>query len=154
MLQRVLRLRDRSVKSLITPCKEICWLDLEHPFDENLAELMERRHSCCPVARCTLDECLGIVSIHSLFAVKMISNTVEICDHLRPPLHVAESTKALSDLDQFKQAGVQIALVTDEFEGVEGLVTLNDLMEAMVGELPKAEADEAPPITRATAARG
>jgi putative hemolysin len=65
---------------------------------------------------------------------------------LQLPLYVAEGTRALKVLEQFKQTGVHIALVTDEYGGIEGLVTLNDLMEAIVGDLPSLEDREEPLI--------
>ena len=144
MVQRVLRLGDRTVKTLMTPRTEICWLDLEEPMALSLQEVMESSHSRFPVARGTLDECLGIVSVRSLLSARVSTEEINLEAIMQPPLFVAETMRALSVIEQFKRSGIHIALVTDEFGGVEGLVTLNDLMEGIVGDLPSLEDEEGP----------
>jgi putative hemolysin len=144
MVQRVLRLGDRSIKTLMTPRTEICWLDLEEPLDANLAEVQESTFSRFPVGRGSLDECVGIVRVRSLLTAKLGSEPMDLEPLCQPPIFVAESTPALSVLEQFKRTGIHIALVTDEFGGVEGIVTLNDLMEGIVGDLPSLEDEDEP----------
>jgi putative hemolysin len=144
MVQRVLRLGDRSIKTMMTPRTEIRWLDLEVSEEENLAEVKESNHSRFPVGRGSLDDCIGIVRVRSLLTAQLGSETLDLEALCQPPLYVAESTRSLSVLEQFKRTGIHIALVTDEFGGVEGLVTLNDLMEGIVGDLPALEDDEEP----------
>jgi putative hemolysin len=147
MVQRVLRLGDRTVKTLMTPRTEICWLDLEEPISSSLQEVMESSHSRFPVGRGSLDECLGLVSIRSLLSARVSGEEINLEAIMQPPLFVAETMRALSVIEQFKRSGIHIALVTDEFGGVEGLVTLNDLMEGIVGDLPSLEDEEGPLIT-------
>ncbi|MEB3199246.1 MAG: hemolysin family protein [Synechococcaceae cyanobacterium] len=147
MVQRVLRLGDRTIKTLMTPRTDICWLDIEEPLEESLLEVMESTHSRFPVGRETLDECVGIVSIRNLLSAKITGQDINLEDLLQPPLFVAEATRALSVLEQFKRSGIHIALVTDEFGGVEGLVTLNDLMEGIVGDLPSVDDFDGPMVT-------
>jgi putative hemolysin len=144
MVQRVLRLGDRSIKTLMTPRTEICWLDLEDPLDANLAEVQESTFSRFPVGRGSLDDCVGIVRVRSLLTAQLGSEPMDLEPLCQPPIYVAESTPALSVLEQFKRTGIHIALVTDEFGGVEGIVTLNDLMEGIVGDLPSLEDEDEP----------
>jgi putative hemolysin len=146
IVQRVFRLGDRPIKSIMTPRTEIVWLDIESALDENLQEVMESNHSRFPVGRETLDNCLGIVRGRHLLSARLSSAVVNLEGFLQPPLYVAKSARALNVLEQFKQTGMHIALVTDEYGGIEGLVTLNDLMEAIVGDLPSAEDQEDPLI--------
>ncbi|KGF73106.1 hypothetical protein DO97_01840 [Neosynechococcus sphagnicola sy1] len=148
MVERVLRLGDRSIKSLMTPRTEIVWLDIESPLAESLQEVVESAYSRFPVGRGNLDECVGIIRGSSLLAARLSSPDIEIESLIQPPLYIAESTRALKVLEQFKQTGVHTALVTDEYGGIEGLVTLNDLMEAIVGDLPSAEAQEEPMVVQ------
>jgi putative hemolysin len=108
--------------------------------------VMESNHSRFPVGRETLDNCLGIVRGRHLLSARLSSAVVNLEGFLQPPLYVAKSARALNVLEQFKQTGMHIALVTDEYGGIEGLVTLNDLMEAIVGDLPSAEDQEDPLI--------
>lgn len=144
MVQRVLRLGDRTIKTLMTPRTDICWLDVEEPLEDSLQEVLESTHSRFPVGRGSLDECLGVVRVRNLLSAKLHGEPINLEELLQPPLFVAESTRALSVLEQFKRSGIHIALVTDEFGGVEGLVTLNDLMEGIVGDLPSVDDEEEP----------
>lgn len=144
MVERVFRLGDRSIKSLMTPRTEIVWLDLESSLVENLEEVTNSTYSRFPVGRGSLDQCVGMVRGSNLLAACLSNPQVELESLIHPPLYIAESTRALKVLEQFKQIGMHIALVVDEYGGIEGLVTLNDLMEAIVGDLPSAEAQEEP----------
>ncbi len=146
MVQRVLRLGDRSIKTIMTPRTEICWLDLEESLEENLMEVKESTHSRFPVGQGSLDACVGIVRVRSLLTAQLGSEPIELERLCQPPIYVAESTRALNVLEQFKRTGIHIALVTDEFGGVEGIVTLNDLMEGIVGDLSSVEDEEDPPF--------
>lgn len=144
MVQRVLRLGDRTIKTLMTPRTDICWLDLEESLETSLQEILESTHSRFPVGRGSLDDCLGVVRVRNLLSAKITGQSINLEQLLQPPLFVAESTRALSVLEQFKRSGIHIALVTDEFGGVEGLVTLNDLMEGIVGDLPSVDDEDGP----------
>ncbi len=144
MVQRVLRLGDRTIKTLMTPRTDICWLDVEEPLEDSLQEVLESTHSRFPVGRGSLDDCLGVVRVRNLLSAKITGQPINLEELMQPPLFVAESTRALSVLEQFKRSGIHIALVTDEFGGVEGLVTLNDLMEGIVGDLPSVDDEEEP----------
>jgi len=146
MVQRVLRLGDRAIRTMMTPRTEICWLDLEDSLEENLAEVRESNHSRFPVAQGSLDICIGIVRVRSLLTAHMGSEPINLSALCQAPLHVAESTLSLNVLEEFKRTGIHIALVTDEFGGVEGLVTLNDLMEGIVGDLPALEDEDEPSL--------
>ncbi len=147
MVERIFRLGDRSVKGLMTPRTEIVWLDVESPLSETLDEVINSPYSRFPVGRDSIDQCLGIVRGSSLLSACLTDqnqNNVSLESLIQPPVYIAESTRALKLLEQFKQTGVHIALVTDEYGGVEGLVTLNDLMEAIVGDLPSLENPDDP----------
>ena len=144
MVQRVFRLGDRPIRSMMTPRTEIAWLDLEEPLEASLKEVLESTHSRFPVARGNLDNCVGTIRIRTLLTAVVENQPVDLESMMQPPLFVAESMRALNVLEQFRETGVHIALVTDEFGGIEGLLTLNDLMEAIVGDLPSAEDQEEP----------
>jgi putative hemolysin len=151
MVERIFRLGDRSVKGLMTPRTEIVWLDVESPLSETLNEVINSSYSRFPVGRDSIDQCLGIVRGSSLLSACLTDqnqNSVSLESLIQPPVYVAESTRALKLLEQFKQTGIHIALVTDEYGGVEGLVTLNDLMEAIVGDLPSLENQDDPPAVQ------
>ena len=146
MVERVFRLADRPVKAIMTPRTDICWLDLAESPQAHLQRVMEVNHSLFPVARGSLDDCLGVVRGRTLLAAQLGDGPRDIEALLQPPLFVGESTRALKLIEQFKSTGIHIALVTDEFGGIEGLVTLNDMMEAIVGDLSTGQDREDPMI--------
>lgn len=146
IVQRVFRLSDRPIKAIMTPRTEIDWLDMESTLEENLQEVMNSNRSRFPVGRGSLDRCIGVIRGRNLLAAQLSGQATNLEAILQPPLYVAESARALNVIEQFKQTGVHLGLVTDEYGGIEGLVTLNDLMEAIVGDLPSAENQDEPLI--------
>lgn len=139
MVERVFRLGDRPIKSLMTPRTEIDWLDIDAPFEETQREVLESGHSRFPVARENLDDCVGVVDIREFLNASIHGSPLDLLKVSSPPLYVAETASALSVLEQFKQSGDRVAMVTDEYGGVEGMVTLTDLLEAIVGDLPSSD---------------
>ncbi|MFZ0406977.1 MAG: hemolysin family protein [Cyanobium sp.] len=148
MVQRVFRLGDRSIRAIMTPRTEICWLDLNLARAQQLDQVTGSNHSRLPVARGNLDACIGILRGRNLLASELSGSTENLEELLQPPLYITESARALHVIEQFRQTGVHIALVTDEYGGIEGLVSLTDLMEAIVGDLPSAEDLDQPQIIR------
>ncbi len=146
MVERVFRLGDRPIKAIMTPKLEIVWLDFEAPLEETERQIMESNHSRFPVGRGSLDNCLGILRGNNFLSARLRGQEIDLASMLQPSLYVPESTTALKVLEQLKRTGVQIALVTDEYGSIEGLVTLNDLMEAIVGDIPSAEHGEEPMV--------
>lgn len=144
MVERVFRLGDRPIKALMTPRTEIDWLDIDAPFEETQREVLESGHSRFPVARENLDDCLGIVEIREFLNASLKGQPIDLLMVSSPPLYIAETASALSVLEQFKQSGDRVAMVTDEYGGVEGLVTLTDLLEAIVGDLPSSDRQRDP----------
>jgi len=139
MVESVFRLGDRRVSVLMTPRPEIVAVDVEDPDAENWQKMIESGHVYFPVYREHLDNLLGIVSVRDLW-VRMISGeTPEISKALTPALFVPESAPALSVLDEFKTSGARLALVTDEYGSIQGLITIHDIMASIVGGIPSAE---------------
>ena len=148
MVQRVFRLGDRSIRAIMTPRTEICWLDLNITREQQLELVTGSNHSLLPVAQGSLDNCIGILRGRNLLAAELSGHPVDLKSLLQLPLYITESARALHVIEQFRQTGVHIGLVTDEYGGIEGLVTLTDLMEAIVGDLPSAEDLDEPQIIR------
>jgi putative hemolysin len=146
MVERVFRLGDRPIKAIMTPKLEIVWLDFDAPLEETERQVMESNHSRFPVSRGSLDNCLGILRGNNFLSARLRGQEIDLATMLQPSLYVPESTTALKILEQFKRTGVQIALVTDEYGSIEGLVTLNDLMQAIVGDIPSSEHWEEPMV--------
>lgn len=146
MISRVFRLGDRPIKALMTPRTEIDWLDIDSPLEENLTTIQESSYSRFPLCQESIDNCLGIVKVRNVLAAHLAGQEINLQALAQPPLYVAEGTRALKVLELVKQSGDHMALIVDEYGGIEGLVTLNDLMEAIVGEIPSSEGTDEPMV--------
>jgi putative hemolysin len=138
IMKRVFQLGDRRVSSIMTPRPEIIWLDLEDSDEENRQVLREESHGRFPICRDGLDTILGITQVYDLLRNSMDGQPLDLTGKMMPPLFVPESTRALKVLEQFKQTGNQMAFVVDEYGVIQGLVTLTDILQALVGDLPSA----------------
>jgi putative hemolysin len=136
MVTRVFRLGDRPIKNLMTPRTSIAWLDADASLEETQREIMDSSYSRFPVGESSLDDCLGMLRVKDFLSAHLSGETIDLRAILQAPLFVADSTRVLNVLELFKQSGTHIALVTDEYGGIEGLVTLNDVIESIVGNLP------------------
>jgi putative hemolysin len=144
IIKRVFDLDNRKINSLMTPKTEITWLDINSSEEELLNLIFETRKSVFPVSEGYLDNFMGVVKAKDLFKAKSEEKEFNIKKHLKEPLIVPESSYALNVLKLFKESAenVHMALVVDEYGDVEGLVTLYDILEAIVGDLPPEELEE------------
>src|SRR5215213_1861187 len=151
LVGRALRLDDRPVRELMTPRPRIVWLNTTDPPQEHRRLMVEHRHSYYPVASGDLDNLLGLASVKDAWARMMNGESADLLEALRPPPLVSEGVSATAALEAFKNSGVPVALVIDERGNCEGLVTLTDILEALVGEVPDlhTSAEEAPIVRRA-----
>ncbi|NEO28289.1 MAG: HlyC/CorC family transporter, partial [Kamptonema sp. SIO4C4] len=136
MVERVLQLGQREVNTLMTTRPEIIWLDLEDTSESNRHKILNSIHTRFPVCQSSLDNVLGVVQVTNLLAAALDNDPFDLTASLRQPLFIPESTKALKTLELLKQGGTNIAFVVDEYGIIQGIVTLNDIMEAIIGDLP------------------
>jgi putative hemolysin len=148
MVQGVFRLGDRRIGALMTPRTDIVWLDLDDPPEELRRRVLETVHSWVPVGRGDLDHLVGVARAKDLVVPLLSAQLGELETLLHQPVIVPESLPALRALDMFRQAGIHIALVVDEYGGIQGLVTPIDLLEALVGEMPDAGTSDEPDVVR------
>lgn len=142
MMQRVMRLGDRTVESIMTPRTRIMWLDANASYDENLAEMRATPYSRFPVYRGSDADVLGVLEVKSLLDT-LDGRRGDLFRTLRQALFVSESTHALKLLEIFREEQQSMALVVDEYGDVTGLVTVNDLMGAVIGRLQSSETPDA-----------
>jgi putative hemolysin len=132
MVNRVLRLGDRAVDSVMTPRTRIVWLDAAAPLEENAEILRTTPYSRYPVYRQDESDIPGVVEVKRLLR-GFAEGKPDIFGQLSKPLYVPATARALDLLEEFRDAETQLALVVDEYGDVVGLVTLNDLLAAIVG---------------------
>jgi putative hemolysin len=144
MVGRVFRLGDRPVTYLMTPRPDIVWLDLDNSPEENQYKMVESAYSRYPVCQEGLDNVLGIIPVTDLLARSLRNEPLDLTLGLRQPVFVPESTRGLKVLELFKQTVTHMALVVDEYGVIQGLVTLNDIMSEIVGDVPAGPGQEEP----------
>ncbi|MBP5974631.1 HlyC/CorC family transporter [Brasilonema sp. CT11] len=148
MVERVFRLGDRPVSSFMTPRPDILWLDLEDSTEENRQKIIDGTYSRYPVCQGGLDNVLGIIPVTDLLARSFCGENLDLTVGLRQPVYVPESTRGLKVLELFKQTVTHMALVVDEYGVIQGLVTLNDVMIEIVGDVPSVDDQEDPQIVQ------
>lgn len=146
MVEGVFRLTDRSIDALMTPRTEIEWIDIDDPFEKILQEVRKSNHSRLPVAQGSLDNVIGILQVKNLLDENLRQESGYIQELLQPPLFVPEGMPAIKALEMVKSSGVHEALVIDEYGGLLGMVTLFDVLSAIVGEIPSRDNQEEPQI--------
>ncbi|MDQ3649183.1 MAG: hemolysin family protein [Acidobacteriota bacterium] len=143
LVESVLRLADRSVSALMTPRLDIVALDLNDAPDVTRERIVHSHYSRFPVCRGGLDNLVGVVKAKDLLARTVAGETLDLETAMKAPLYVPESRTALQTLEMFKGAHTHLAFVIDEYGAIEGLVTTNDVLEAIVGDItlagPQAE---------------
>jgi len=136
MMEAVLRLGDKTARSLITPRTKIAWIDLGDSVDQIREKIIQSGHSRFPVATETLDNVTGIVQAKDLLAMSLAGKALDLKALIQQPLFVPRTISVLVLLESFKKSGKHIALVVDEYGGIEGLVTHHDILEAIAGDMP------------------
>jgi len=148
MVEAIFRLGDRRVGTLMTPRTEVYWLDLEDSPEQIRQRILHSPFSNLPVAKGNLDRVEGIVQAKDLLAQSLASERLDLAGAIKSAQFVPESLPALQVLERFRASGIHIALVIDEFGGLQGLVTIMDILESIVGEMPMVEAGEDVEILR------
>jgi putative hemolysin len=138
MVEGVLALDKLKITALMTPRPRIVFLNLDDPEEANWRKIVASGHSYFPVYQTNRDRIVGLVAVKALWAHSAIGLPATLKNLLVPPLIVPETMMANHLLEKFKQEGKHIAIVADEFGAVQGLVTLIDVFEAIVGDLPEA----------------
>ena len=148
MVRNVFRLDDRQIGSLMIPRSDIVYLDIDQPLEVNLKRVAESDHSRFPVCRGGLHDVLGIIAVKQLFTKLHTSGTTDLTDQLQPCVYVPESLTGMELLEQFRMSGTQIVFVVDEYGELQGLVTLQDVLEAVTGEFKPRNAEDAWSVQR------
>ncbi len=134
MVRNVFRLDDRQLGSLMVPRADIIYLDTALPLEENMKRVGESEHSRFPVCHNGLQSLLGVVNAKQLLAQTIKGGVTNLAEHLQPCVYVPETLTGMELLDHFRTSGTQMVFVVDEYGEIQGLVTLQDMLEAVTGE--------------------
>jgi len=136
LVENIFRLDDRKVASIMTPRMDIVSIDVSNPESDNFLLLQACPYSRFPVCKGGMEHIVGILESKRMLDRVLSGNQIDLCADIIPPLYVPASVSLMQLLEQFKMARTHIALVVDEYGELEGLVTMNDVLEAIVGDLP------------------
>ena len=147
LLRNVLDLRDITAWDVMVPRADITAIDIKTPIPELVSEMVKMAHSRLPVYRNTLDDVVGMVHIKDVLAQLNSAKKMVLSDLVRKVLFVSPSIRALDLLQEMRMTRLHLALVVDEFGGIDGLITIEDLVEEIVGEIiDEHDVEEGPKI--------
>ncbi len=149
MVRNVFRLDDRQIASLMTPRSEIVYLDLEDSLEDNLKQVLDIEHSRFPVCRGGLRDVVGIASARRLLQQAIRGEVLNLERAAEAPVYVPESLTGMELLENFRSSAGHMALVVDEYGEIQGLVTSQDLFEAIAGEFKPQRTEDAWAVQRA-----
>ncbi len=146
IIERVFRLGDRNITSLMTHRSDIVWLDVNKTIEEVKEKFSENIYSVYPVCDGNIDNIKGSVSVKDLF---LNSAKTPIASIIKQPLYVPENNTAYQVLEKFKETKIHHCYIVNEYGSLEGIITLNDILEAIVGDIPEVNEDDYEITTRA-----
>lgn len=136
IVERTFKLSDTKVKALMTPNKAISWLDTTSSFEVLRDKISKHPHSHFPVYKGDKDHVLGLVRAEDLLTYFLIEEKIDLIKFLHKPLIVSEDIDVFKALELFKKSGIHAALITDKNQKIAGIVSLADVLEAVVGDIP------------------
>jgi putative hemolysin len=136
IIERVFHLSDRSITSLMTHRSDIIWFSEKDTEEQIKEKIMQKPHSAYPICKDSIDTIKGVVSIKDLY---VSPDHLQLGQVMQPALFIPENISAYQVLERFKSAKVHSAFIVDEYGSIQGMLTLNDILEAIVGEIPQEE---------------
>ena len=149
MVEGVFDLGDRQARELMTPRYRLVALDVDDSLEANLRKMAEAPHQVFPVYDGDLDRLIGMAPVKTLWAASVNGDPIDLRALAEPALIVPESMPALEVLERFRDRGSNAAMVVDEYGGIQGLVTLHDLLEAITGDLEVSQRQSGEVVRRA-----
>jgi len=142
LVRNVFNLDDRRIASLMTPRSDIVYLDIERPLADEIQNLIDSNHSRFPVCRGAVNEVLGVITTKRLLKLQIEGSLDKIPENVIDPIYVPESMAGIKLLEEFKRSGVHLIFVVDEYGHILGIITLQDVLEALAGEFTPRDPDD------------
>jgi putative hemolysin len=148
LVSRIFRLDDQSIKSVMTPRSEIVYFNLNDSLEANCQKLLRSSHSRFLICNGGLGEVVGVLRAKSVLDALLQGKPVDFTSDAVKPLYVPESLTMIELLEAFKKHRQHLALVIDEFGEIQGLVTMNNVMGALIGDVSTVEDESQPEIVQ------
>jgi putative hemolysin len=139
IIERVFHLGDRTITSLMTHRSDLIWFDLNDNEAAIKEKILQEPHSVYPICDGQIDNIKGVVSIKDLYVANDLTLFKEI---MQPPLYVPENNTAYQVLEKYKQSKIHSCFIIDEYGSLLGMITLNDILEAIIGDIPEQHIDD------------
>ncbi|WP_300596728.1 hemolysin family protein [Niabella sp.] len=139
IIERVFHLSDRNITSLMTHRSDIVWFKVDDTEEMIRGKILKEPHSIYPICDEEIDNIKGVISLKDLYTNK---DTVPFKDLMRPALFVPENNTAFRVMEKFKESQLHSCFIVDEYGSVLGMITLNDILEAIIGEMPEENEDD------------
>ncbi len=136
IIERIFHLGDRNITSLMTHRSDIIWFDLNDNEQSIKEKILQEPHSVYPICQGQIDNIQGMVSIKDLYVA---DDLVLLKDVMKPPMFVPENNSAYQVIEKFKESQLHSCFIVDEYGSLQGMITLNDILEAIVGDIPQTD---------------
>lgn len=135
IVQNVFHLGDRRITSLMTSSNEVTFLDMDDELEENRAKVMDKRHSIYPVCRDGINNMVGLLYIKDVLDLGLDNALASLESLAREALYIPENNHAYQVLEKFQREKIHFGVIVDEYGNVQGVVTMNDILDALVGDI-------------------
>lgn len=135
IVQNVFHLGDRKITSLMTNRSDLTYLDLEDSVEENTAKIIETKHSVYPICKDGIDNITGLLYIKDLLGKDLGTELQNLANLGKEPLFIPENNQAYQALEKFREERIHMGIILDEYGSVMGIITLNDILDALVGDI-------------------
>ena len=135
IVQNVFHLGDRKITSLMTNRSDLTYLDLDDSVQENIEKIIETKHSVYPICKDGIDNITGLLYIKDLLGKDLATELEHLEDLGKEPLFIPENNQAYQALEKFREERIHMGIILDEYGSVIGIITLNDILDALVGDI-------------------
>lgn len=135
IVQNVFHLGDRKITSLMTNRSDLTYLDLDDSIQENIEKIIETKHSVYPICKDGIDNITGLLYIKDLLGKDLGTELQNLANLGKEPLFIPENNQAYQALEKFREERIHMGIILDEYGSVMGIITLNDILDALVGDI-------------------
>ena len=147
LVDRVFHMSDQTAYSLMTPRTQMLWIDLEDTLEQNLALIRASSEVIIPVGKESLDNFCGVIYLKDIFNAALDNKPLDLAQFIRKPVYIPRSMESFRILEKFQETGIHEAAVLDEYGGVIGFITLQDILLELIGETNNVNEPESAQIT-------